>query len=298
MNLSNSNIIMLHLFSLVDVLTVETSWAESRGTFDVNALIVRAIENALNGSLNGLVDTTKAFVAVGGFAPYAAAVKCFASNPTVELIRHQNPSAVSVSLLQLVGPVSQTTARSFFPRCNGYDTIFADRWFSSLSENVGAKAMFSSLGGEYSVLANELDCLHSWAAFGQMLSQLLKKWRREAPDDRLFTSSPTCFSFAMLVEYLKGLKHNIGLVEAEQVEMSALFLQNECLAMTKSSAGFLLSFASNIEAIDQITPKEWIEAMGLVSDIVKVVSLSFATEPSVRSFVERFCSLSILLLTV
>lgn len=278
-------------------MAVETSWAECRATFDVNALIVRAIENALNGSLDGLVDSTKAFVAMDGFVPYSAAIKCFASDPTVKLVRHQNPSDFSSSLLALASTDSHAVMRGFFSQCNGYDTTFADRWFSSLSESNGAIDRFPSLGREYSIVANELGCFQSWAAYGQMLSQLLKKWRREAPDDRLFTSSPTILSFAMAHGILKGLRQNIALVEAEQVELSATLLQKECLSMTKSSAGLLLSFA-RVEAIDEITPKEWIEAVGLVSDIVKVVSLSFTFEPSVRVFVGNFCSLSILLLTI
>lgn len=271
---------------------IEATWALNRGVFDLDAVVVRALEGALNGKLEHLVKATEAFGMLSGLAPYAAAIKDFVSHPVVQRLRYQNPSTLNCSNLFIFsGPALQLFCRGL---C---DTTFADRWFASFVEDgISTTTPLSDLGRTYSLLSSELDCLQSWSTFAQMLSQLLAKWRRESPDDRLFTVSSSSFSFAMSLANLRALRKNIGLAEAGRLDLASSFLKNECLSMTKSSSGLLLSF-SRIESIEECTPPEWIEAVRLVSEIAKMVSMSLMTESVVRShsrcaFISFHCKLT------
>ena len=267
----------------VKLLMIEAAWALNRAGFESNAPIVRALEDlAWNGKLELLVDATKTFGHVGGFLPYSVAVEKFVSYPGVKLLRNQTPSELSYSNLFISsGPAFQVF-------CDGlYDTTFADKWFSSLAQAEGARTtattLVSAIGQEYTVLVSELECLQSWSTFAQTQNQLFAKWRRETPEDGRFTVSSSAFSLAMSLANLTALRKNIGTVEALQLTLTSSFLTNEYRAMTKASSCLLLSFC-RIESIEDCAPKEWIEAMRLIAEIAKTVSMSFSNDSAVCCF--------------
>lgn len=253
---------------------IETSWALSRAGFESDAPIVRALDDvAWNGRLELLIDATKAFGSVGGVLPYSVAVKNLASHPGFQFLRNQS------SLFNFSGPAFQVFRRGL------YGTTFADEWLSSLAQADGATSttLFSELDQEYSVLGSELECLESWSTFAQMQNQLLSKWRRESSEDGRVTISSSSFSLAMSLANLTALRKNIGLVEAGQLNLTSSFLTNEYRTMIKSSTGLLLSF-SRIESIEDCAPKEWTEAMRLISKIARSAALSFDQDSGVCSF--------------
>ena len=253
--------------------------------------MVRKIEDALNGKLDRIVDSTKAFIAVGGFVPVALAVKSFASSPNVAIARLRDPSELSESLLTLSGPSSHAS-HAFFSHINGHDTLFADRWFSSLSDDTTASGTtFSELDIEYSLLANELRCDQSWKAFAQMLSQLLEKWRRDDPEHPLFTVSPSSFSRSMALEILRGFRKNLDQFELGRLEIPGSIFKNECLLVSKLSSSLLLTFVSIGDVSEKAPKGEWIETMSLVSQIAKKLSVAFTPESTVCRVIREFVHL-------
>jgi len=276
------------------LLAIEATWAQSRATFALDAPIVRAIENALGGNLNRLVHATKAATFVDGFLPYTSKVEVFSSSPNVQLIRHKIPSDLGECLQILSGPSSHAGARGFFLGINGNDTIFVDSWFSLLGDKTDESNRFSDLSSARCLLANQLNGLQSWRAFAQRLELLLSKWRREVPDDRLFSTSSASFAFSMSFGILSALRGNLERVELAQMEVTGPILRDESLSVMKVSAGLLLTFA-NTEFAEENTPKdEWIEAMRLLSEISKIASLSFAADSTVRCIVGvAYCATSL-----
>lgn len=252
---------------------------------------MRALENALHGDLDRIVQATKAFLSLKSVLPYSMAFTSYSSELSARR-REQRRSPVDLDtvLRALSGSASRSQADEGASVASyAYDTIASRRWFASMNCDVDAgldqsSTLLSELEIDNNVFSNELRCLQSWKSFAQMLHLLMKKWRSGAPDARLFKLSECALLQSLTIETLRVFHENVGLVE--RCQQGALFsiLSREGLVMARATSGLLLTYISAVDVSRSTSPDEWVESMGLLAEIGKKLSHFPLVRSTVRGY--------------
>ena len=263
--------ILLSLKSIVlDILTIEIDWARSRDRISSELSVVQALESAMEQDLSRLVALSKQFMTTHGLLAFAETHGTVATYFR-KIDRVSLPSSgIPIRLITAPNPDPLRAV----PTNGGILSLPESLWLASLpngsEEASGELGNYAKLMLSYKVLSKELDCLSAWRYFSEIISVLLKKWRRQSSGAAILSMPDGTFSISMALETLRGLHENIGYVELAHLKAPFELLRDETLKLASASAALLLTFTFRAEdSAFVMSTEDWIEALGLVSQSTK-----------------------------